>query len=511
MLPTLGKNLHSPAQVTQPRTTLPDPGSLPPALGSLVTHTPLTCPGFQNLAHHPNLLSCPWYRKLNSVPLVLRVGLCHFPGKDLFILFFRAPGTPLAEPGAWPTIRTCVPTLKHPSPGYTPPSAAPRVSCPWYRKLNSVPLVLRIQEERGRPSGPAARFLGPPYPRARGWVDGTLSLSSKCFAAVPLVLRRGGRGSVGPAPTADKSLDQGLTFNRSQRGSCSATTRYSTNMRCEIGEGRPSSGRTPALSRTALLTDRGRLSGTNRSSAALRYRYVYRPSQTPHLPLSPERVTPGRAGRLTPEARARSGLASPPHRVSEKTIRVVVFHRRPRPPTYSTPLMSLHSARLESSSTGSSFPADSAKPVPLAVVSLGGSRIPLVRTSSKSAARRQPRRPAGGPRERVPAGAVAGEIREKGPARVQSRRRRPPYPIPSTGPPSTRRRTPPRAKPPPRDAEAPETRAARGGPRTALPAAERGGRRGDCSPSRGTSPAPLRTPARPTQPLEPILIPKLRI
>ena len=34
------------------------------------------------------------------------------------------------------------------------------------------------------------------------------------------------------------------------------------------------------------------------------------------------------------------------------------------------PLMSLHRARLESSSTGSSFPADSAKPVPLAVVSL---------------------------------------------------------------------------------------------------------------------------------------------
>ena len=29
--------------------------------------------------------------------------------------------------------------------------------------------------------------------------------------------------SVGPAPAADKSLDQGLTFNRSQRGSCSAT------------------------------------------------------------------------------------------------------------------------------------------------------------------------------------------------------------------------------------------------------------------------------------------------
>uniref|UniRef100_A0AAZ3RR09 Uncharacterized protein n=1 Tax=Oncorhynchus tshawytscha TaxID=74940 RepID=A0AAZ3RR09_ONCTS len=89
---------------------------------------------------------------------------------------------------------------------------------------------------------------------------------------------------------------------------------------------------------------------------------------TCHCPRSGSHPT--RAGCLKPEARAHSGLASPPHRVSEKTIRVVVFHRRPGPPTYSTPLMSLHSARLESSSTGSSFPADSAKPVPLAVVSL---------------------------------------------------------------------------------------------------------------------------------------------
>ncbi|GAO47198.1 hypothetical protein G7K_1408-t1 [Saitoella complicata NRRL Y-17804] len=39
-------------------------------------------------------------------------------------------------------------------------------------------------------------------------------------------------------------------------------------------------------------------------------------------------------------------------------------------PTYSTPSMSFHNVKLESSSTGSSFPADSAKPVPLAVVSL---------------------------------------------------------------------------------------------------------------------------------------------
>ncbi|CAG8774605.1 8906_t:CDS:2, partial [Rhizophagus irregularis] len=39
-------------------------------------------------------------------------------------------------------------------------------------------------------------------------------------------------------------------------------------------------------------------------------------------------------------------------------------------PTYPTPSMSFHNVKLESSSTGSSFPADFAKPVPLAVVSL---------------------------------------------------------------------------------------------------------------------------------------------
>ncbi|CAG7870953.1 unnamed protein product [Brassica rapa] len=51
---------------------------------------------------------------------------------------------------------------------------------------------------------------------------------------------------------------------------------------------------------------------------------------------------------------------------------------------------------LESSSTGSSFPAYSAKPVPLAVVSLDsrqGHRIPLVRTSSELAVRRPGKAP----------------------------------------------------------------------------------------------------------------------
>jgi hypothetical protein len=65
------------------------------------------------------------------------------------------------------------------------------------------------------------------------------------------------------------------------------------------------------------------------------------------------------------------GSAPPPiHGISKITLKVVVFHFRPKAPTYTTPLKSFHKVGLESSSTGSSFPADSAKPVPLAVVSL---------------------------------------------------------------------------------------------------------------------------------------------
>ena len=74
----------------------------------------------------------------------------------------------------------------------------------------------------------------------------------------------------------------------------------------------------------------------------------------------------------------------PLHRVSRETIRVVVSHwrrgparphgadrgRRVPPPTYAAPLMSLHNVRLESSSTGSSFPAVVCRPVPLPVGSL---------------------------------------------------------------------------------------------------------------------------------------------
>ncbi|GJS51782.1 hypothetical protein Tco_0625144 [Tanacetum coccineum] len=92
----------------------------------------------------------------------------------------------------------------------------------------------------------------------------------------------------------------------------------------------------------------------------------------------------------------RGSAPLPIHGISKITLKVVVFHFRPRAPTYTTPLKSFHKVGLESSSTGSSFPADSAKPVPLAVVSLDsrqGHRIPLVRTSSELAVRRPGKAP----------------------------------------------------------------------------------------------------------------------
>ncbi|KAI3493640.1 hypothetical protein L1887_40844 [Cichorium endivia] len=107
-----------------------------------------------------------------------------------------------------------------------------------------------------------------------------------------------------------------------------------------------------------------------------------------------------------PDRPAEAGLGSkkrgiaplPIHGISKITLKVVVFHFRPRAPTYTTPLKPFHKVGLESSSTGSSFPADSAKPVPLAVVSLDsrqGHRIPLVRTSSELAVRRPGKAPEG--------------------------------------------------------------------------------------------------------------------
>ncbi|CAB1446791.1 unnamed protein product [Pleuronectes platessa] len=103
--------------------------------------------------------------------------------------------------------------------------------------------------------------------------------------------------------------------------------------------------------------------------------------------------------------------------------------------------------------------------------------------------RRQPRRTAGRgpPRERrvPPAGAVAEVIREKGPTRVQSRCRRPPYPVPSNGPPSATDTAPrSKRKKAPRTTDAvrhsgigpPPPKKRRGVPHAESPAAWRGGR-----------------------------------
>ncbi|KAK8590388.1 hypothetical protein V6N13_057281 [Hibiscus sabdariffa] len=92
---------------------------------------------------------------------------------------------------------------------------------------------------------------------------------------------------------------------------------------------------------------------------------ISRQNSPPENVFRPDR--PAEAG-LGSKKRGRAPL--PIHGISKITLKVVVFQIRPRAPTYPTPLKSFHKVGLESSSTGSSFPADSAKPVPLAVVSL---------------------------------------------------------------------------------------------------------------------------------------------
>ena len=91
------------------------------------------------------------------------------------------------------------------------------------------------------------------------------------------------------------------------------------------------------------------------------------------LPRTSRRQAKAAASDLEPADKRRLPGASRgavPHGISKTTLRVVVFQGRVAPPTYATPRKSFHNVRLESSSTGSSFPADWSKPVPLAVVSL---------------------------------------------------------------------------------------------------------------------------------------------
>ena len=57
------------------------------------------------------------------------------------------------------------------------------------------------------------------------------------------------------------------------------------------------------------------------------------------------------------------------HRISKAAPEVGVSQGRLAPPPYAAPPGPPNNAKLESSSTGSSFPANHAKPVPLAVVS----------------------------------------------------------------------------------------------------------------------------------------------
>ncbi|GJR74960.1 hypothetical protein Tco_0087325 [Tanacetum coccineum] len=100
----------------------------------------------------------------------------------------------------------------------------------------------------------------------------------------------------------------------------------------------------------------------------LRYLLTDVPPQ-PNSP--PDNVfRPDRPAEASLGTKKRGSAPLPIHGISKITLKVVVFHFRPRAPTYTTPLKSFHKVGLESSSTGSSFPADSAKPVPLAVVSL---------------------------------------------------------------------------------------------------------------------------------------------
>ncbi|KAK8700993.1 hypothetical protein V6N13_019383 [Hibiscus sabdariffa] len=121
--------------------------------------------------------------------------------------------------------------------------------------------------------------------------------------------------------------------------------------------------------------------------------HAFTPNSPPDNVFRPDRPAEAGLG-----SKKRGSAPLPIHGISKITLKVVVFQFRPRAPTYPTPLKSFHKVGLESSSTGSSFPTDSAKPVPLAVVSLDsrqGHRIPLVRTSSESTVRRPGKAPEG--------------------------------------------------------------------------------------------------------------------
>ncbi|PHT25787.1 Regulator of rDNA transcription protein 15 [Capsicum baccatum] len=95
------------------------------------------------------------------------------------------------------------------------------------------------------------------------------------------------------------------------------------------------------------------------------------PNSPPDNVFRPDRPTERALGaKKVLGSKKRGSAPLPIHGISKITLKVVVFHFRLSAPTYTTPLKSFHKVGLESSSTGSCFPAVSAKHVPLAVVSL---------------------------------------------------------------------------------------------------------------------------------------------
>jgi len=98
------------------------------------------------------------------------------------------------------------------------------------------------------------------------------------------------------------------------------------------------------------------------------YCFTVVPPQSNSPPAGVFRLGPAR-GRLSRITLAR---APPRHEISRGALQVEVFQVRREAPSYATPQRLLRNSRLESSSTGSSFPTILSKPVPLAVVSLDG-------------------------------------------------------------------------------------------------------------------------------------------
>ena len=190
----------------------------------LVPHSALHAPGTPARALCATVLSprltpgtpagtlCPWYSGSGSVPLVVRLGLCA-PGSPARTLWLYRSPAPTPTPTAW-------------CPHATGCGSVDFVKFPRATALRAPGTLPENQGSRWAPRpGPASHPSIPPSPPRRRWVwkCGLCQISSGLSASCPWYSARGPGESVGPAPAADKSLDQGLTFNRSQRGSCSAT------------------------------------------------------------------------------------------------------------------------------------------------------------------------------------------------------------------------------------------------------------------------------------------------